>query len=66
LESTSEYIAFLDDDDLRLPGLIDHQLALLEAMPDAGFVAGGILLADQPPSPITFAVAKPSKGAIHL
>src|SRR5690242_20704176 len=34
LASTSEYVAFLDDDDLRLPGSLDHQLALLEAAPD--------------------------------
>jgi glycosyltransferase involved in cell wall biosynthesis len=47
LESTGDFIAFLDDDDLRLPGSLDHQLSLLEAVPDAGFVAGGVLLADQ-------------------
>ncbi len=47
LESTSDFIAFLDDDDLRLPGSIDHQLALLETVPEAGFVAGGVLLGDQ-------------------
>ena len=47
LESTGEYIAFLHDDDLRLPGSLDHQLALLEATPDAGFVASAVLLADQ-------------------
>lgn len=47
LESAGEYIAFLDDDDLRLPGSLDHQLALLEAAPDAGFVASAVLLADQ-------------------
>ncbi len=47
LESTGDYIAFLDDDDLRLPGSLDHQLALLEAAPEAGFVAGAALLADE-------------------
>jgi glycosyltransferase involved in cell wall biosynthesis len=47
LESTGDFVAFLDDDDLRLPGSLDHQLSLLQAVPDAGFVAGGVLLADQ-------------------
>ena len=47
LESTSEFIAFLDDDDLRLPDSLDHQLALFDELPEAGFVAGGVLLADQ-------------------
>jgi glycosyltransferase involved in cell wall biosynthesis len=46
LASTGDYIAFLDDDDLRLPGSLTHQLALLEASTDAGFVAGAVLLAD--------------------
>lgn len=47
LESTGDFVAFLDDDDLRLPGSLDHQLSLLEANPEAGFVAGGVLLGDQ-------------------
>lgn len=47
LESTGTYIAFLDDDDIRLPGSLDRQLALLEAAPDAGFVASAVLIADQ-------------------
>src|SRR3989440_1106847 len=47
LASTGDYVAFLDDDDLRLPGSLTHQLALLEAAPEAGFVAGAITLADQ-------------------
>ena len=47
MESTSDFIAFLDDDDLRLPGTLDHQLNLLERAPEAGFVAGGVVLADQ-------------------
>lgn len=46
LESTAEFIAFLDDDDLRLPGSLDHQLSLFTS-PDVGFVGGGVLLADQ-------------------
>lgn len=47
LESTSDFIAFLDDDDLRLPGSLDHQLSLFESLPEAGFVAGGVILGDQ-------------------
>jgi len=47
LASTSEYIAFLDDDDLRLPGSLDQQSELLAANPDIGFVCGAMLLADQ-------------------
>jgi glycosyltransferase involved in cell wall biosynthesis len=46
-ESTGEFVAFLDDDDLRLPGSLDHQLSLLEASPEAGFVVGGVRFADQ-------------------
>lgn len=45
--STSDYIAFLDDDDLRLPGSLDLQLAALKANPDAGFVCGAMIMADQ-------------------
>ena len=47
LESTADFIAFLDDDDLRLPGSLDHQLSLFETFPEAGFVAGGVLLGNQ-------------------
>jgi glycosyltransferase involved in cell wall biosynthesis len=45
--SSSEYIAFLDDDDLRLPGSLDVQLAALKANPAAGFVCGAMIMADQ-------------------
>src|SRR3712207_6699120 len=38
LVSTADYVAFLDDDDLRLPGSLDRQRAVLEARPAAGFV----------------------------
>lgn len=47
LESSGQFIAFLDDDDLRLPGSLDYQVSLLLAHPEAGFVAGGVMLADQ-------------------
>ncbi|HXM33911.1 MAG TPA: glycosyltransferase family A protein [Pyrinomonadaceae bacterium] len=47
LASSSEFIAFLDDDDLRLPGSLDQQTELLAANPEAGFVCGAMLIADQ-------------------
>ncbi len=45
--STGRYIAFLDDDDLRLAGSLDIQVAALEANPDAGFVCGAMIMTDQ-------------------
>ena len=47
LASTGRYLAFLDDDDLRLPGSIDVQVKAMEAEPGAGFVCGGMVMADQ-------------------
>ncbi len=47
IASTSELVALLDDDDLRLPGSLDLQAAALEADSSAGFVCGGMLMADQ-------------------
>jgi hypothetical protein len=47
MESTSEFIAFLDDDDLRLPGSLDLQTEALAADARVGFVCGAMLLADQ-------------------
>src|SRR6267378_7485055 len=47
LASSSEFIAFLDDDDLRLPGSLDVQTQALAANPDIGFVCGAMLIADQ-------------------
>jgi len=47
LKSTGRYIAFLDDDDLRLPGSLDLQAATLDANPEGGFVCGGMIMADQ-------------------
>jgi hypothetical protein len=47
LASTTDYIAFLDDDDLRLPGSLDRQIALLESAPEAGFIYSPVELVDQ-------------------
>jgi glycosyltransferase involved in cell wall biosynthesis len=47
LVSTARYIAFLDDDDLRLPGSLDLQVEALEAHPEAGFACGAMIMADQ-------------------
>jgi glycosyltransferase involved in cell wall biosynthesis len=47
MQSEGEYISFLDDDDLRLPGSLDLQAAKLDAHPEAGFVCGAMLMADQ-------------------
>ncbi len=44
--STGEFLLFLDDDDVRLPGLLDAQVKLLEADPALGFVYGPVLLGD--------------------
>lgn len=40
LASSGEYISFLDDDDVRLPGSLDMQLERLEAEPRAGMIYG--------------------------
>lgn len=45
--SSGMYISFLDDDDARLPGSIDRQVAVLEEMPAAAMVYGQMLRADQ-------------------
>lgn len=45
--SSGAYISFLDDDDARLPGSIDRQLAILETVPDAALVYGQIYRATQ-------------------
>jgi len=45
--SKGTYISFLDDDDARLPGSIDRQVAILEATPDAALVYGQVYAATQ-------------------
>src|SRR5258706_14483083 len=47
LASTAEFVAFLDDDDLRLPGSLDLQVTRLAAAHEVGFVCGAMLIADQ-------------------
>ena len=44
--SSGEYLAFLDDDDLRLPGSIDKQAEILSRHKDVGFVYGKTFRAD--------------------
>ncbi len=44
--STSEYVSFLDDDDVRLPGSLDAQVAALASRPDAGLAYGRALYGD--------------------
>src|SRR5262245_20302605 len=45
-ECATEFIAFLDDDDLRLPGSLDRQLAVLKASDGAAFCYGQALIGD--------------------
>lgn len=44
--STGEFLLFLDDDDIRLPGALDAQVNLLESDPSLGFVYGPVLFGD--------------------
>src|SRR5437764_699286 len=43
--SSSEFVAFVDDDDLRLPGSINLQIQALRAAPDAALCYGRVLFA---------------------
>jgi glycosyltransferase involved in cell wall biosynthesis len=52
LKSTAEYISFLDDDDMRLPGTLDLQIEILENNPDIGFVYGPVYQGDDDCQPI--------------
>ena len=47
INSTGDYLTFLDDDDVRLPGSIDLQLKALTASPEAGLIYGQAFIADQ-------------------
>lgn len=45
--SSSEFVSFLDDDDLRLPNSLDAQIDLLAAQPDAGMIYGRALYGNE-------------------
>ena len=51
LVSTGEYITFLDDDDVRLPGSLDRQIKLLEINSEAGLIYGHAILVGQSGEP---------------
>jgi len=46
LASSAEFVAFLDDDDLRLPGSLDWQIRALQASSGSAFCYGRVLVAD--------------------
>lgn len=46
LASSAEFVAFLDDDDLRLPHTLDAQVRALRAAPEAALVYGRVLAGD--------------------
>jgi glycosyltransferase involved in cell wall biosynthesis len=46
LASSAEFVAFLDDDDLRLPHTINLQVRALKAAPEAALVYGRVLAGD--------------------
>jgi hypothetical protein len=45
--SRGEYLSFLDDDDIRLPGSLDAQLKALAREPQAGLIYGQAIVSDQ-------------------
>ncbi len=47
INSTGNYITFLDDDDTRLAGSLDLQLEALDSAPEVGLIYGQALIADQ-------------------
>jgi glycosyltransferase involved in cell wall biosynthesis len=50
-ESRGEYVTFLDDDDVRLPGSLDNQIRAFGEIPGAGFVYGPVMIADSDCNP---------------
>jgi glycosyltransferase involved in cell wall biosynthesis len=62
LASNAPYVAFLDDDDLRLPGSLDSQVRALESDRRAGFSCGAMLSADQE-GRLTGEASEPNHGS---
>jgi glycosyltransferase involved in cell wall biosynthesis len=52
LESTGDFISFLDADDAIIPDKIERQVAFLNAHPDAGLVYGDSLIATETLRPV--------------
>jgi len=61
-ESSGQYIAFLDDDDLRIAGSLDLQARALDENPEAGFICGAMIMADQHYQPTGEVVSPHSAG----
>lgn len=55
--SSGEFVAFLDDDDQRLPGSVDKQEELLSRNESVSFVYGKVLIAD----PVTYKLTGKSR-----
>jgi glycosyltransferase involved in cell wall biosynthesis len=51
LRSSGDYLCFLDDDDVRLPGSLDAQVEALAAETEAAFIYGQAILGLQDGSP---------------
>src|SRR6185369_6325417 len=62
LESSGQYLAFLDDDDLRIAGSLDLQARALDEDPEAGFICGAMIMADQDYQPTGEVVSPHSAG----
>jgi glycosyltransferase involved in cell wall biosynthesis len=64
LTSTGKYVAFLDDDDLRLPGSLDIQAVALDENEKVGFVCGAMIMADQEYQPTGEVFRPQSSGSV--
>jgi glycosyltransferase involved in cell wall biosynthesis len=64
MKSEGKYIAFLDDDDLRLPGSLDAQVDLMDKHPEAGFACGAMVMADQEYQPTGEIILPRSAGDV--